>query len=88
MTDVGRGVTKDRCTIFYISFAQCSTVYVGLAQACPNYHASRINMISVYVLANNNIAYQVEVLGPDYLLPELLHSSLVERYDVFWEVEL
>ena len=40
MVDIGRGVTKDRRTIYiyiYISVAQCITVYVGLAQARPNY---------------------------------------------------
>ena len=39
MMDVGRGVTKDRRTIYIIyiiSVAQCITVYVGLAQARPN----------------------------------------------------
>ena len=41
-TDVGRGVTKDRRTIYiyiYISIAlaQFIPVYVGLAQARPNY---------------------------------------------------
>ena len=38
MVDVGRGVTKDRRIYhIYISVAQCITVYVGLAQARPNY---------------------------------------------------
>ena len=40
MIDVGRGVTKDRRTIYiyiYISVAQCITIYVGLAQARPNF---------------------------------------------------
>ena len=46
MTDIGRGVTKDRRTIIilytyiytymYISFAQFIPIYVGLAQARPN----------------------------------------------------
>ena len=35
MTDIGRGVTKDRRTI-YISFVQFIPVYVGLTQAHPN----------------------------------------------------
>ena len=43
MTDIGRGITKDQRMIYiyiiyvYISFAQFIPVYVGLAQARPNY---------------------------------------------------
>ena len=45
MTDVGRGVTKDRCIIYthiyiYISLVQFIPVYVRLAQARPNYALS------------------------------------------------
>ena len=51
MMDVGRGVTKDRRTIYilyiYISVAQCITVYVGLAQARPNYHNAMRNLTCV-----------------------------------------
>ena len=33
--------------------------------------------------------YQVVALGPGYFLPKLLNNShLVERYEVFWELEL
>ena len=39
--DVGRGVTKDRRTIYiYIALAQFIPVYVGLAQARPNYNTT------------------------------------------------
>ena len=40
MTNIGRGVTKEGPTYhiyIYISFAQFVLVYVGLAQARPNY---------------------------------------------------
>ena len=37
MTDVGWSVTKDRRTIYILSFVQFTPIYVGLAQARPNY---------------------------------------------------
>ena len=59
--DVGRGVTKDRRTIYiyiyiYIALAQFIPVYVGLAQARPNYQMHKIKkLLNVKILSIQNV---------------------------------